>query len=129
MSSQTRQPTVLVVDDNRGNRHFATVLLKPEGIAVLQAGNVTTALEILEREPVDLVLADVRMPGGGGFELHERLRGGPRAGIPFLLMTATLDPDTRERAAGLGPSLQLVERPIDADAYVAAIKAALPPKK
>jgi two-component system KDP operon response regulator KdpE len=122
------RPTILVVDDNRGNRHFAQVLLKPEGYSVLQAPNLNEALETLGRERVDLVLADVRMPGGGGFELYASLRGGPHAAIPFLLMSATLGPDLKEQA-GRCPGLQLVERPIDADEYVAAIKAALPIKK
>lgn len=127
MSTHTPKPTVLVLDDSKGNRLFAAVLLKPEGYAVLQAGNITAALEILASEPVDLVLADVRIPGGGGFELYERLRGGPHATIPFLLMTAALDSAIQERASRV-PGLHLVERPVDADDYVAAVKAAMPAK-
>ena len=120
--SEPRQ-TILVVDDNRGNRHFAVVLLKPEGYSVLQARDLGEAIEAIEREHVDLVLADVRMPGGGGFELYENLRGGPHAAIPFLLMSAALEPGLLERAKRCA-GLTLVERPIDADEYIALIKAA-----
>lgn len=119
------RPTVLVLDDNRGNRHFAQILLKPAGYDVLQAVNMEEALELLASRGVDLVLADVRMPGGGGFELYEALRGGAHAATPFLLMSASLAPEDAPRAAQY-PGLTLAERPVDPDEFVALVKAAIP---
>lgn len=117
-------PRILVMDDNRGNRHFAQVLLKPEGFTVLQAGDLQAALELLATEAIDIVLADVRMPGGGGFELHERLRGTAHSAIPFLLMSANLTPQDIERARQCA-GLRLAERPYDAEEYIRQIREAL----
>ena len=118
------RPTVLVLDDNRGNRHFAQVLLKPAGYDVLQAVNMEQALELLASRGVDLVLADVRMPGGGGFELYIALRDSAHATTPFLLMSASLAPEDAPRAAEC-PGLTLTERPVDPDEYIALVKAAI----
>lgn len=118
---------VLVVDDNKGNRHLAKILLKSEGHTVLEAGNINVACEVLEAQPVDLIVADVLMPGGGGFELYERLRGGPHAATPVLMMTAAMTPDAQERARQ-NPGVRLVDRPIDPDDYVTLINSAIPKK-
>lgn len=120
-----RKPAVLVVDDNYGNRHLATILLKPEGFLVATASSRAAALEALARQPFDLIVADIRMPGGGGFELYEELRGTAHANTPMVLMSATLTPDDLKRGANL-PGLRLVERPLDGDIFVAAIRDALP---
>lgn len=116
--------SILVVDDNRGNRHFAHVLLKPEGFTVHQAPHMTAAFELLEAQPVDLIVADVRMPGGGGFDLYRALRGGKHAAIPFVLMSAMLTPDDQRQAKDCA-GLMLAERPVDPDEYVALIRGAL----
>ncbi len=63
---------VLVVDDEEPVRHMLTLILEREGFRVLQAESGEAALEMLGREPVDVMLSDVRMPGMGGLGLVER---------------------------------------------------------
>src|SRR3954453_8937606 len=60
--------TVLIVDDDEGVRDTLTAILKRE-YHVLRAGGGETALPVLNREDVDLVLLDVRLPGISGFEV------------------------------------------------------------
>ncbi len=60
--------TVLIVDDDEGMRDTLTAILKRE-YRVLRVGSGEAALPILNREDVDLVLLDVRLPGISGFEL------------------------------------------------------------
>ena len=61
--------TVLVVDDEVSLLDLSEEILKSEGYKVLRAENAEQALEILSREPVDVLLSDVVMPGMDGYEL------------------------------------------------------------
>jgi DNA-binding response OmpR family regulator len=66
--------TILVVDDEIRIRNLYRSLLSLEGYHVLEAENADTANEILKKEPVDLVLLDLRMPLANGVVLHEILK-------------------------------------------------------
>jgi len=65
---------VLVVDDEDALRHMLELLLRREQYTVLHADSAEAAIEVLEREDVDVVLSDVRMPGIGGLALVEWIR-------------------------------------------------------
>src|ERR1700741_2493650 len=60
--------TVLVVDDDEGMRDTLTAILKRE-YRVLRVGSGEAALPVLNKEDVDLILLDVRLPGISGFEV------------------------------------------------------------
>jgi two-component system, response regulator FlrC len=81
------RPVVLVVDDEESMRYFLEKTLRREGYEVVAAKDGPEAIAAAEREPVDLVLADVRMPGMDGVALLRALRTiHPR--VPVVLMTA-----------------------------------------
>ncbi len=63
---------VLVVDDEEPVRHMLELILRREGFSVLLAPSGEAALAVLEKEPVDVMLSDVRMPGIGGLGLVEK---------------------------------------------------------
>ncbi|MBI4886196.1 MAG: sigma-54-dependent Fis family transcriptional regulator [Acidobacteria bacterium] len=63
-----RTKTILVVDDDEGMRDTLTALLKRD-YRVLRAATGETALQLMEKEDVDLMLLDVRLPGISGFEV------------------------------------------------------------
>src|ERR1700681_5036972 len=60
--------TVLIVDDDEGMRDTLTAILKRE-YGVLRVGSVEAALPVLNKEDVDLILLNVRLPGISGFEV------------------------------------------------------------
>jgi two-component system response regulator AtoC len=60
--------TVLIVDDDEGMRDTLTAILKRE-YRVLRVGSGEAALPVLNKEDVDLILLDVRLPGISGFEV------------------------------------------------------------
>jgi diguanylate cyclase (GGDEF)-like protein len=62
-------PQVLVVDDEDDIRHSLCEIIKEAGYEVLDASSGEEALEILEAQPVDVVVTDIRMPGLSGLEL------------------------------------------------------------
>ena len=63
-----RRKTILIVDDDEGMRDTLTALLKRD-YRVLRAASGEAALQMMEKEDVDLMLLDVRLPGIGGFEV------------------------------------------------------------
>src|SRR3990172_7030621 len=66
--------TVLVVDDEKNIRRALRMVLEPEGYTVTEVENAEEALKLLEVEPVDLGLFDVRLPGMDGLTLLSRAR-------------------------------------------------------
>ncbi|MBW1916656.1 MAG: response regulator [Deltaproteobacteria bacterium] len=79
---------ILVVDDDEKIRLLLSEELTDEGYQVLTAADAMEALKIIERkEPLDLVVLDIRMPGMTGVELLPRIIG-MREGLPVILNTA-----------------------------------------
>jgi len=58
---------VLIVDDERPNRQLLEVMLAPEGFELLSAASGEEALALVRRQPPDLILLDVMMPGMDGY--------------------------------------------------------------
>lgn len=81
---------VLVVDDEPDIRATVQAMLEIEGYLVEQAANGADALAVIEREPPDLVILDMRMPvlDGWAFSTELRRRGHE---IPVVVMTAARD--------------------------------------
>lgn len=65
--------TILVADDEAAVRRLVRAILGGRGHRVLLAANAAEALRLAAAEPVDLLVTDVRTPGGGGKELAARL--------------------------------------------------------
>lgn len=94
---------ILVVDDYESNRELVASILEREGYQVLQAGSGREALEIAAREPLDLVLLDMRMPDMDGTATCRALRELPHlAEVPIVFLTAHDDRSTHERALTSG---------------------------
>jgi two-component system response regulator AtoC len=78
---------VLIADDDDALRESLELVLSAEGYEVVSARDGAAALALLEAQPVDVVLCDLRMPGMDGLELLPQLvRRLP--GVPVLLMSA-----------------------------------------
>ena len=80
---------ILVADDEQPVREFIALLLADSGHQTVLASNGRQALELMEKEPLDLVISDVMMPLMSGVELCQRLKSAPAtAAIPVILMTS-----------------------------------------
>jgi len=80
--------TILLVDDRKNTRKVLTAILADEGYEVLQAASGSEALKLFkQRQDVDLVLSDLKMPGMNGIELYQKVRD-VREPPPFVIMTA-----------------------------------------
>ncbi|HEX9191055.1 MAG TPA: sigma-54 dependent transcriptional regulator [Candidatus Deferrimicrobiaceae bacterium] len=103
--------TILVVDDERNQREILGAILKSEGYNPLLAGSGEEALRILEREPADLVLTDLVMPGITGEELIDAVHSR-NPGIPILLTSAYGTIQTAVDAIQKG-AYYYFEKPVD----------------
>src|SRR6202049_4512762 len=88
--------TVLIVDDDEGMRDTLTAILKRE-YRVLRVISGEAALPVLNRENVDLVLLDVRLPGISGFEVLRLVRGNHSL-VEFIMISAINDIETAVQA-------------------------------
>jgi two-component system response regulator HydG len=94
-------PRVLVVDDEPVLRRTLMRLLESGGMQVLSADDGATAIEVLERESVDVAVVDLMMPRVGGLELLQHIREH-HADTQVVLMTAFGDVETAVNAVRAG---------------------------
>ena len=89
-----RKPTILAVDDDRGNLLALEATLTPQ-FEVITAGSGPEALAIVASRPdIDVILMDVQMPGMDGFEAVALIKAMPEGGdIPIAFITAVYNED------------------------------------
>jgi diguanylate cyclase (GGDEF)-like protein len=89
VKSEDGNAAILVVDDHTFNLELMEGLLYREGYRVLTAPDAETALSLFRKEPVDLAILDVMMPGMNGFDLCRKLKSmADRRFFPVVLVTA-----------------------------------------
>lgn len=77
---------ILILDDNHELRGAMRTALELEKFVVLTGGSGREGLALMENEPFDAVICDVRMPDGDGFEVLQQVRSDPRwQGMLFIL--------------------------------------------
>lgn len=118
----SRQPQVLIVDDDPELRGMLQEYLSRERFDVEAAPDGATALRWLEQHRPDIVLLDVSMPGASGFDVLKRLRGESQ--LPVLMLTARDDHIDRILGLELGADDYLT-KPFNARELVARIHAIL----
>lgn len=114
---------VLVVDDDTENRAVIAACLEQHGARAISAASAGEAFELLQRERVDVLLADVAMPDEDGYTLVRRVRAlpaAPVAMIPAAALTAFARDEDRQEALRAGFQMHLT-KPIDAASLVSAV--------
>src|SRR5919108_4716162 len=79
------KPRVLIVDDEPSMRDMLRIVLRRDGFDVLLAANGAEAIAILEKERVDLLLSDIRMPDVGGVDVLRAAKAINRDIIAFMM--------------------------------------------
>ncbi len=87
MSTNGKNPTILVVDDDEVLGQVLARVLTREGRTVLRASNAAQALQLADQQPPQLALVDLCLPDIDGVELAKSLRSR-HADVPLILMTA-----------------------------------------
>ena len=104
---------VLIVDDERQNRDLLEVMLAGEGLDLLTAATGEDALAIVARNPPDLILLDIMMPGMDGYQVAIAIkRNAATRHIPIVMVTGLDDPNARLLGMNAGAAAFL-GRPVD----------------
>jgi CheY-like chemotaxis protein len=122
--------TILAVDDRRANLELMVTLLGPIGYRVIMAGGVEEALALARQAHPDLIITDVHMADGSGFDLIRQLQADVNLSrIPWLVTSATyLGMDERAQQFNLNGS-NFILQPWDPRILIAKVQQRLPAAK
>jgi two-component system response regulator PilR (NtrC family) len=108
-----RPPRILVVDDERSMRELLAIVLRREGYEVILAENGRAAIDLLQREPVDLLISDIKMPDLSGVDVLRAAKNIDQD-ILGIMITAFASTDTAVEAMRLG-ACDYLSKPFDID--------------
>ena len=115
------RPRILVVEPNRTNVGVTARRLAEAGYRVTTADSGASAIAEIYRLPIDLVLAELNMPGMGGAELARAIRGEVQWNdIPIMLITGKSEPKGAVRAYEAGAD-DVILKPFHFEVLVARI--------
>lgn len=114
---------IMVVEDDAQMRRLLCTVLTKNGYNALGAENGAAALDILDREIVDLIISDLMMPELDGYELTKQLREA-NYNMPILIITAREDFESKQKGFSLGTDDYMV-KPIDVNEMVLRVGALL----
>ncbi|MFQ5718068.1 MAG: sigma-54-dependent transcriptional regulator [Acidobacteriota bacterium] len=123
VSDTARRGRILVVDDEPSQVTLVSDILAPEGHAVDTALSGEAALKHLRDTEVDLVIADLMMPGMDGFELLKNV-GASWPEVPVIFLTGRAEVDSAVAAIKDGAE-NYVTKPLDIDRFRLAVSRAL----
>lgn len=116
---------ILIVEDDRKIALAMLVRLRAQGYEVISAFDAMAGLSQCVKHQPDLVIMDISMPAGNGFETAERIQNlASTVGTPIIFITASSKPEFRAQAAQLGAAA-FIEKPFHTDQLLAAVRQAL----
>lgn len=114
---------ILVVDDDKNIRRLIQALLEAENYTVTTAENGIEALNVFEKEHIDLAVVDIMMPKMDGYEFTKLLRD-QNDNLPILMVSAKQEADDRHKGFKMGTD-DYITKPIDEEEMLLRIKALL----
>ena len=114
---------ILVADDDKNTRLLMKAILEAEHYHVFTAEDGRQALEMLDREHIDLVVLDIMMPNMDGYDFTATLRESNNT-LPILMVSAKQLPEDKHRGFLVGTD-DYITKPIDEEEMLLRIKALL----
>lgn len=122
MSPPASTPTILIVDDTEVNLLVIQSVLDAEGFRTITAPDGATARELSRKQPPDLILLDVVMPGESGFETCAKLKSDPKtADIPIIFLSAQNDVKSKVKGLKVG-GVDYVTKPVHGEEVLARVR-------
>ena len=114
---------ILVVDDDKNTRLFLKAVLEDAGYKVITAKNGIDALDVIDKDHIDLIVLDIMMPKMDGYELTRSLREANNS-LPILMISAKQLPADKHKGFMVGTD-DYITKPIDDEEMLYRIKALL----
>ena len=114
---------ILVVDDDKNTRKLMSAVLKASGFLPFLAADGEEALDVLDRQHIDLMIVDIMMPNIDGYELTKQLREADYT-IPILMVTAKQMQEDKRQGFLVGTD-DYMTKPVDEVEMLLRIKALL----
>jgi two-component system cell cycle response regulator DivK len=115
MEKDSRDRTVLIVEDSDDARYFMRLALEDMGFLIVEAENGARAVEVAQVERPDIILMDLSLPIMDGIMATEKIRASDGLGsIPVIAVTAHQETDFREGAKAAGFNAYIT-KPVDID--------------
>ena len=122
---ENKTPVVLVVDDNQQNLELLQAYLEDMDCQTVPAQDGIQALDIIAKQPPDLILLDVMMPKMSGFEVCKRIKNDPQTNsIPIIMITALTEFGDIERGLDSGTD-DFVSKPVNKLELITRVKTML----
>ena len=118
----TRKSTILTADDDPQILRLVKRSLELEDFAVLTARDGAEALEVVEQQPVDLLLLDVMMPRVDGFTVCQKVR--EFSTVPIIIITARGQDQEKIKGLNMGADDYLI-KPFNLEELIARVRAVL----
>src|SRR6188474_857014 len=113
---------LLLADDSVTIQRVIELTFADEDVQVIAVGNGQAAIDLVERDRPDIVLADVGMPERNGYEVAAFIKGNPAlAHIPVVLLTGAFEPVDEARARSVGCDGVLV-KPFEPQIVISRVK-------
>ncbi|MFV0414037.1 MAG: response regulator transcription factor [Oscillospiraceae bacterium] len=114
---------ILVAEDDKNTRKLMCAVLKQHGFEVSSAENGLEALEVMDRQHVDLIVLDIMMPEMDGYELTKELRAA-NMNLPILMVSAKQEAKDKRAGFRVGTD-DYMTKPVDEEEMVLRIRALL----
>lgn len=120
---------ILIIEDNAPNLNLMSYLLTASGHSVEGCRDGQSGLDAMRRQPPDIVLCDIELPKLSGYQIAQAVRAD--AGLHALPLVAVTALAMRgDRARGLAGGFdEYIEKPIEAETFVALVESFLPGSK
>jgi CheY-like chemotaxis protein len=104
---------ILFIEDDAMNRRVVRDMLSVADVEMSEAADAETGLAMLDSQPFDLILMDLRMPGMDGLTAVRKIRarGDAVAQAPIIVVTADTSMDLQERCRAAGAD-DLLRKPV-----------------
>jgi DNA-binding response OmpR family regulator len=115
---------ILIIEDDAKIAEALELRMKGAGYQTLIAHDAASGMDAVMREQPDVVLLDISMPAGDGFEIAKRVNAQMRRRPPIIFLTASKRPELRKTARELGATA-FFEKPYEASQLLSAVRIAL----
>lgn len=116
--------SILIVEDDKDIAHALEVRMQSQGLNTHVAFDAAMATQIARQKSPDLVILDIGLPGGDGFDVADRVRRLVGARTPLIFITANGRTQVREKAERYNP-VAFFQKPYSPAELVAAVGSAL----